>query len=373
MKQILIDIFLTSVIGIPLAIVILRLFFKNSILHRITTLWVINILIVDALSELGNSFPDYFPNWVTLPIGISLTISMFYYIAKIMRRPLDNSIQQIVHLSDGDLNHVDSKTKLVYSNELGSLHTSVLKLNKRLKTIFLKANENTQNMVLSSEQLNAAADSLSSAASTQSSSLEEISSSMEEMLANIQQNSHNSDETYKIAQVASRTIDNVFLQSEKSIESTRKILEKISIINDIAYQTNILALNAAVEAARAGEAGRGFAVVALEVRRLAERSKEAADSINQISRETVETTEISSSLLNNLIPEIKRTSELVGHIAVASNEQYLGAEQINSAILLLNNISQQNAVTAEELSASSHEMVRQAEEMEKILSFFKKN
>jgi methyl-accepting chemotaxis protein len=370
MKEIIIDILLTSVVGIPLAIIVLRLFFKHSILHRITTLWVINILIVDALSELGNAFPTYFPNWVTLPIGISITIAMFYYISRIVRKPLGHTIEQIADLSKGKLDIEANDNKYVYANEIKDLHSAVGELNNTISTIFHKVNDNTESMLMSSEQLNAAADSLSTAAASQSSSLEEISSSMEEMLANIQQNSHNSNETHRISKAATETMDKVFISSERSIKSTREILDKISIINDIAYQTNILALNAGVEAARAGDAGRGFAVVALEVRRLAERSKEAADQINRISRETVGLTEESSSLLNELIPEIKRTSELVGQIAAASNEQSIGAEQINSAIFQLNNISQQNAVTAEELSASSQEMVRQAEEMEQSLSFF---
>lgn len=371
MNDTVIDILLTSVVGIPLAFIVLRLFFKNSILHRITTLWVIDILIVDALGELGNAYPNVFPNWVTLPIGITLTILMFYYISRIVRKPLGASISQIVNLSKGNLLLNEDAVKLNYANELKDLNSSLIDLNKTLNSVFNKVNENTETMLMSSEQLNAAADSLSSAASTQSTSLEEISSSMEEMLANIQQNSGNAQETYKIAKAATNTMDQVSASSARSINSTREILEKISVINDIAYQTNILALNAGVEAARAGESGKGFAVVALEVRRLAERSKQAADEINRISNETVNSTEESSAMLSQLIPQIKRTAELVEQITVASNEQSMGAEQINSAIFQLNNISQQNAVTAEELAASSQEMVRQSEEMEETLSFFK--
>ena len=371
MYETVLDITLTAIIGIPLAIVVLKYFFKNSILHRITSLWVANILIVDMLGELGNTFPNYFPNLVTLPIGITITLVMFYYVAKMVKKPLGDSIKQIVDLSEGKLDIEIDENSSVYKNELKDLHISIVKLKGTLKDIFIKVNENTTSMVLSSDQLNVAANSLSSSASNQSSSLEEVSSSMEEMLANIQQNSTNSNETYTISKLASETIDKVSLSSERSIKTTNEILEKITIINDIAYQTNILALNAGVEAARAGDAGRGFSVVALEVRKLAERSKEAAAEINRISRQTVESNEEASALLKELIPEIKRTTQLVEQITVASNEQSIGTEQINSAIFQLNDLSQQNAVTAEELSASSEEMVRQSEEMRKTLSFFK--
>ncbi|HOO85265.1 MAG TPA: hypothetical protein PLS94_11905, partial [Prolixibacteraceae bacterium] len=209
MNNTVIDILLTSVVGIPLAFIVLRLFFKNSVLHRITTLWVIDILIVDALGELGNAYPNVFPNWVTLPIGITITILMFYYISRIVRKPLGASIRQIVNLSKGNLVLDENLEKLSYANELKDLHLSLTDLNKTLNSVFNKVNENTDTMLMSSEQLNAAADSLSSAASTQSTSLEEISSSMEEMLANIQQNSGNAQETYKIAKAATDTMDMV--------------------------------------------------------------------------------------------------------------------------------------------------------------------
>jgi methyl-accepting chemotaxis protein len=369
--KIFLEIFITAIIGIPLAFLILRLFFKNSILLRISIFWVADLLIIDALGELGNLYPETFPTWLTLSIGIPITIGFFYLVARMVRKPLDESIQQIVQLSKGNLNIGIRKLQEQSNTELGALNQAVQQLAANLQKIVTEINTGNNQMVMSSDQLNAAAQTLSTGASTQSSSLEEVASSMEEMLANVQQNSQNAGETWKIAQKSTHTMDKVSIASEKSLAAINNILEKIAVINDIAYQTNILALNAAVEAARAGEAGRGFAVVATEIRKLAENSKIAAGHINEISAQSVDITNESFELISELMPEIQRTSQLVEQITAASREQTSGIEQINLAINQLNDISQQNAVTSEELSASSQELLRQSEDLKMTTSFFR--
>jgi methyl-accepting chemotaxis protein len=193
---------------------------------------------------------------------------------------------------------------------------------------------------------------------------------MEEMASNIQQNTDNAQQTDKIATSASSSIAKVSKASEESTASIKNIADKILIINDIAFQTNILALNAAVEAARAGEHGRGFAVVAAEVRKLAERSKIAADEINVLAKNSVKVTEESAVLLNQIIPEIEKTAKLVQEISAASIEQTSGADQINNAIQQLNTITQQNAAASEELATSAEEMASQAEQLQDIISYF---
>ncbi len=193
------------------------------------------------------------------------------------------------------------------------------------------------------------------------------------MLANIEQNSDNSAKTSAIANQTDQALDKIVAVAEKTLQSNDEILEKIGIINEIAYQTNILALNASVEAARAGEAGKGFSVVALEVRKLAETSQQAANEINKLIQSNHDLNAMASKLVIDLSPEMKKTSELVGQISSSSSEQSIGAQQINNAILELNNISQQNSVTSEELSANSQELINQSDKIKKIIRFFKIN
>jgi methyl-accepting chemotaxis protein len=191
------------------------------------------------------------------------------------------------------------------------------------------------------------------------------------MAASILQNAENAKVTENISAKVEKDILDGKEKVDRTVKSIKEIAEKISIIGDIAFQTNILALNAAVEAARAGEHGRGFGVIAAEVGKLAERSKVAALEIDRLTKVSVSSAEDAVIIMNKIVPEVQKTSALIREIVVAGVEQHTGADQINMAIQQLNQVTQQNAAASEELATNAEELSAQAENLQKAVSFFK--
>lgn len=298
-------------------------------------------------------------------IFIALAAAFFTIISIV--RPLRKGVVFAKSLGAGDLM---ATVDITQTDEIGELAESLREMETKLRDIISKIFDSAENIDGTGQEVNSRALQLSQGASDQASSTEEVSSSMEEMVSNIQQNTENAQQTEKIALKASSGINKVREASVESVKSIKTIAEKISIVNDIAFQTNILALNAAVEAARAGEHGRGFAVVAAEVRKLAERSKLAADEIQVLAKRSVLTTEEAGQLLIEIAPEIERTAKLVQEITAASVEQNAGVDQINNAIQQLNQVTQQNAVVSDEMSKNSKALKDYAEELKSIISFF---
>jgi methyl-accepting chemotaxis protein len=289
----------------------------------------------------------------------------------IVRKPLLDLSYKIKELSKGKLDLAIERSTLSNKNEIGEIAQSVQLLIDELQKVMRDINSCAVDVANMSTQLTSSALTLSTGANHQAASVEELSSSMQEMSANITQNAHNARETEHIAVNSSKGV----LESKESmlnaLDSIKKISLKISIIGDIAFQTNILALNAAVEAARAGEHGKGFAVVASEVRKLAENSKRAAEEILTLSNVGLSVSEVAGKNLEMIVPEIEKTAKLVQEITAASAEQDGGAHQINNAIQVLNRQTQNNAATSEELVAAAENMKQQSSILLNSISFFK--
>ena len=242
---------------------------------------------------------------------------------------------------------------------------------EKLRGVVAEASLAADNVSTGSQQLSASAGSLSHGATEQASSTQEASSSMEEMAANIKQNADNAAQTEKMARQSAKDTEESGTAVVQAVGAMQTIAEKITIVQEIARQTDLLALNAAVEAARAGEHGRGFAVVASEVRKLAERSQAAAAEISTVSAQTVKAAQSAGEMLTRLVPDIRKTADLVSEISAACREQDVGAEQINQAIQQLDKVTQQNASASEEMSATSEELAAQAEQLQANIAYFR--
>lgn len=301
-------------------------------------------------------------------ISIIISVILATFISNNVSNSVKEGLKLVKSIVDGDLTITSDINQ---KDEIGQLANSLQTMIGKLKNIVTEILQGAKNISLASNEISSTSQQMSEGANEQASSTEEVSSSMEQMSASIEQNTENAQKTDKIALIATKEIIDGHKAVNETVSSMKIIADKVSIISEIAFQTNILALNAAVEAARAGEHGKGFAVVSAEVRKLAERSQVAAKEIGELTKSSVIIAEKTEKLFINLVPTIKNTATLVQEISASSVEQNNGANQVNIAIQQLNKVAQQNAAASEELASSSEEMTSQAEQLQDIVSFFK--
>ena len=278
------------------------------------------------------------------------------YAAEVARRVAAGDLTQTVQVRPGD-----SSSMLFMMKTMAD----------KLTTIIEEVRASSEMLSSATNQVSATSQSLSQGAAEQAASVEETSATLEQASASIKQNSDNAKITNGIAEASARDALEGGRAVGETVDAMKLIADKIGIVDDIAYQTNMLALNAAIEAARAGEHGKGFAVVAAEVRKLAERSQKAAQEIGELAGGSVDLAEKAGALLKEMVPNIQRTAELVQEITAASDEQSQGIDQISIAMNQVSQTTQQGASASEELAATAEEMAAQAEQLQSLMSFFR--
>jgi methyl-accepting chemotaxis protein len=357
------------IIGVILVMSTMYLIFRRGIAIYISGLIVSCIALAAVIAFfLGKEGATLAKSGIALVIGLPPVIGAFVMLAKKVVAPAQQVVMVATKIAEGNLSQ---QIDITSHNEFGDMAMALNNMITRLREVVTQVKTAADNVASGGQAMSSSAEELSQGATEQAAAAQEASSSMEQMVANIRQNADNARQTEQIAVKASADAEDSGKAVAQTVSAVQEIAKKIFIIEDIAGQTRTLSLNATIEAAKAQEYGKGFTVVASEVRALAERSQNAAAESNALAHSSVTVAEKAEVMLAKLVPDIRKTAELVQEISAASGEQISGAEQINKAIQQLDQVIQQNAASSEEMAATAEELASQAEQLQRTIDFFK--
>ena len=305
---------------------------------------------------------------VATAVATLVVVLSAIFIVRSLSKGLNRSIALARQVAGGDLR---TTANVHGNNEISDLLNAQNDMVIKLRDTVQNVSSAVSNLAAGANEMAGTSESLSEGASVQAGSTEEVSAAVEEMSANISASSDNATTT---EEMASKAANDALVSGgavSEAVTAMKTIGERINVLQEIARQTDLLALNAAVEAARAGEHGRGFAVVASEVRKLAENSQKAAAEISALSTETVQSATKAGDMLQDLVPNIEKTSSLVSDISAASRELAIGSTQINDSVQRLDHVTQENTAASEELSSAATQLSSQAEQLAEVISFFR--
>jgi methyl-accepting chemotaxis protein len=316
----------------------------------------------------------------SMALGALLT----WLLVRAIRRPIGGEPAEMAALTQ-QIAHGDLTVRFKNTGKETGIYAAMRDMAAQLKDMVSQVTQSTSQVSSAAAEIAQGSSDLAQRTEEQASALEETASSMEELTSTVKQSADNAAQANQLASAArsqaeqgGQVVDQAITAMSAINASSRKIADIIGVIDEIAFQTNLLALNAAVEAARAGEQGRGFAVVAGEVRKLAQRSADAAKEIKTLITDSVAKVEDGGRLvrrsgqtLQEIMVSVKKVSDIVAEIAAASREQASGIEQVNKAILQMDQATQQNAALVEQTAAASHSMGDQARDLDQLMRFFK--